>query len=74
MMKYEIFKEIVTEQFLSQMPDDFAKYTVEVNSVTKVNRTEDRLQLLPPDGVGRQVIPSVSINRMYEDYQRTKKK
>ena len=71
MMKYEIFKEIVTEQFLSQMPDDFAKYTVEVNSVTKVNRTEDRLQLLPTDGVGMQVIPSVSINRMYEDYQRT---
>lgn len=71
MMEYEIFKEIVKEQFLSQMPDDFAKYTVEINSVTKVNRTEDRVQLLPPDGINMQVIPSVSVNQMYEDYRRT---
>ena len=70
MMRYEIFKEVVAEQFLSQMPDDFANHKVEVNSVTKVNRTEDRLQLIPPDGTGVQVIPSISINQMYEDYQK----
>lgn len=70
MMRYEIFKEVVAEQFLSQMPDDFANHKVEVNSVTKVNRTEDRLQLIPPDGIGVQVIPSISINQMYEDYQK----
>ena len=71
MMKYEIFKEVVAEQFLSQMPAEFANHTVAVSSVTKVNRTEDRLQLLPPDGIVTQAIPSVSINRMYEDYQRS---
>lgn len=70
MMRYEIFKEVVAEQFLSQMPDNFANHKVEVNSVTKVNRTEDRLQLIPPDGIGVQVIPSISINQMYEDYQK----
>lgn len=71
MMKYEIFKEVVKERFLSQMPDDFSNHTVAINSVVKVNRTEDRLHLIPPDGVSMQVIPSVSINRMYEDYKRT---
>lgn len=70
MMKYEIFKEVVAEQFLSYMPDDFANHKVEVNSVAKVNRTEDRLQLFPPDGVDVQVIPSISINQMHEDYQK----
>lgn len=70
MMKYEIFKEVVAEQFLNQMPDDFANHRVEVNSVTKVNRTEDRLQLIPPDGMGVRVIPSISINQMYEEYQK----
>lgn len=69
MMKYDSFKEAVTEQFLSQMPDDFADYKVEVNSVIKVNRTEDRLQLLPPENIGVQTIPSISLNQMYEDYQ-----
>lgn len=71
MMQYEIFKEVVKERFLSQMPDDFSNHTVAINSVVKVNRTEDRLHLIPPDGVCMQVIPSVSMNRMYEDYQRT---
>lgn len=71
MMQYEIFKEVVKERFLSQMPDDFLNHTVAINSVVKVNRTEDRLHLIPPDGVSMQVIPSVSINRMYEDYKRT---
>lgn len=71
MMEYEIFKEVVKERFLSQMPYDFLNHTVAINSVVKVNRTEDRLHLIPPDGVSMQVIPSVSINRMYEDYKRT---
>ncbi|MBO5158819.1 MAG: hypothetical protein J6B94_04390 [Lachnospiraceae bacterium] len=71
MMQYEIFKEVVKERFLSQMPDDFLNHTVAINSVVKVNRTEDRLHLIPPDGVSIKVLPSISMNRMYEDYQRT---
>jgi len=69
MMKYEIFKEVAAEQFLDYMPDDFANHRVEVHSVTKVNRTVDNLELIPPEGRGMEAIPSLSINKMYEDYQ-----
>lgn len=71
MMNYEIFKEVVAEQFLSQMPDNFAEHEVRVTSVKKVNRVEDNLHLISPEGVSMQVMPTVSLNRMYEDYQRS---
>ena len=52
MMEYEVFKEIVKEQFLSYMPDDFANHTVNVHSVMKVNESVDKLELIPPKGSG----------------------
>ena len=68
MMEYEVFKEIVKEQFLSYMPDDFANHTVNVHSVMKVNQSVDKLELIPPKGSGGGAIPSLSIKGMYEDY------
>lgn len=71
MMEYEVFKEIVKEQFLSYMPDDFAKHTVNVHSVMKVNESVDKLELIPPKGSGGGAIPSLSIKGMYEDYMQS---
>ena len=68
MMDYEVFKEIVKEQFLSYMPDDFANHTVNVHSVMKVNESVDKLELIPPKGSGGGAIPSLSIKGIYEDY------
>ncbi len=71
MMKYEIFKEVVAERFLSQMPDDFANHTVSIQSVTEVNQIVDRLELIPPGGVHSESYPTLSVNKMYEQYQRS---
>lgn len=70
MMNYEVFKAIVAEQFLSYMPDEFAAHKVEIRSVVKVNQTVDKLEVVPPEGRKTQAIPSVSIEYMYERYQR----
>jgi len=71
MMEYEVFKEIVKEQFLSYMPEDFANHTVNVHSVMKVNESVDKLELIPPKGNGGGAIPSLSIKGMYEDYMQS---
>ena len=71
MMNYEIFKEVVKEKFLAHMPDEFANHTVVVHPVNKVNETLDGLSLQSPNGERRQISPTIYINRMYEDYQKT---
>lgn len=70
-MNYEIFKEIVAEQFLSFMPPEFANYTVEIRPFRKVNQTLDGLMLLPPEGSGEKAYPTMYLNHIYEDYQKT---
>ena len=69
-MNYEIFKEIVAEQFLSFMPPEFANHTVEIRPVKKVNQTLDGLTLLPPEGAGGKAHPTIYLNHIYEDYQK----
>lgn len=71
MMNYEIFKEVVKEKFLDHMPDDFANHTVVIHPVNKVNETLDGLSLQPPNGESRQISPTIYINHMYEDYQKS---
>lgn len=71
MMNYEIFKEVVKEKFLDHMPDDFANHTVVVHPVNKVNETLDGLSLQSPNGESRQISPTIYINHMYEDYQKS---
>lgn len=68
MMNYKMFKEIVKEQFLNYMPDDFKEHKVDIHSVNKVNQKLDGLSLIPPDNSERTVCPTIYINHMYESY------
>ena len=70
MMDYEIFKDVVTEKFLSYMPKDYQGMEVKVASVEKVNRKLDGLSLLLPDSE-RMISPTIYINDIYEEYLRT---
>lgn len=70
MMDYEIFKDVVTEKFLSYMPKDYQGMEVKVAPVEKVNRKLDGLSLLPPDSE-RMISPTIYINDIYEEYLRT---
>lgn len=70
MMDYEIFKDVVTEKFLSYMPKDYQSMEVKVASVEKVNRKLDGLSLLLPDSE-RMISPTIYINDIYEEYLRT---
>lgn len=63
MMDYEIFKDVVTEKFLSYMPKDYQGMEVKVASVEKVNRKLDGLSLLLPDSE-RMISPTIYINDM----------
>lgn len=70
MMTYEMFKEIVTEQFLSHMPAEFQDHKVVVEPVNKVNQTLDGLTLISPEQSDYKVSPTIYINHIYEDYLR----
>lgn len=69
MMDYEIFKDVVTEKFLSYMPKDYQGMEVKVALVEKVNRKLDGLQLLEN---GEKIdSPTIYINDIYDEYLRT---
>lgn len=68
MMNYETFKEIVAEQFVRYMPDDFENHKVKIYPVKKVNQTYDGLNLIPPDGMQETISPTIYVNEMYQDY------
>ncbi len=70
MMNYEIFKDVVTEKFLSYMPKEYQDMQVRVVPVEKVNRKLDGLDLRRQDGAGM-VSPTIYINNIYEEYLRT---
>lgn len=68
MMTYEMFKEIVTEQFLSYMPAEFQNHKVVVNPVNKVNQTLDGLTLMSPEKSDYKTAPTIYINQIYGTY------
>jgi hypothetical protein len=70
MMDYELFKDVVTEKFLSYMPKEYQGMEVKAAPVEKVNRKLDGLSLLPPDSE-RMISPTIYINDIYEEYLRT---
>lgn len=65
MMEYAIFKEVVKEQILEHLPEEFKGSTVDVHEVSKVNQVLDGLTVLKPS---RNSAPTVYINHLYEDY------
>lgn len=71
MMKYELFKEIVAEQFQQNMPKEFENHEIRIEQVDKVNQTLDGLTMIAPDSMGRTASPTIYINYMYEDYQKS---
>lgn len=71
MMDYEVFKEIVMEQFKNYMPENFKDFQLNVQPINKVNRTLDGLTLLPPEPRNYEASPTLYIDYMYEDYKKS---
>lgn len=69
MMNYEVFKEIAEQRMMSELPEGFEDYTIKVSSVSKINRKEDVLQLMPPKDGDMRIIPSISLEKIYRNYQ-----
>ncbi len=69
MMNYELFKELVAENFMSYMPTEYHGFSLDVHPVTKVNQTLDSLNLIPTDNSDWKVSPTLYINQMYKHYQ-----
>lgn len=65
MMDYRIFKEVMREQILEHLPEEFKGSTVDVRDVEKVNRTLDGMVVLKPTVDSA---PTVYLNHLYEDY------
>lgn len=68
MMDYEVFKEVVAEQFLSYMPPEFQSYKLDIKSVNKTNRIMDGLTLFGPENETFKASPTLYIENMYGEY------
>lgn len=68
MMDYKTFKGLVEEQFLCCMPEEYRDYRVKIKTVRKTNQTLDGLCLVPPEGEGRTVFPTIYVDHMYKSY------
>ena len=65
MMDYAIFKEVMREQILEHLPEEFKGSTVEVCDVEKVNVKLDGMVVLKPSVDSS---PTVYLHHLYEDY------
>ena len=70
MMNYEMFKEIAKEKFKGFLGADYEGMELNVRPVDKVNRSLDGISITDPN-VGTQVSPTLYLNDLYEQYQRT---
>lgn len=68
MMKYEIFKEVVSDTFQNYLPEEYRNMEMKVVSVNKVNRVLDGINLIGGSGE-RVVSPTIYINDMYDHYK-----
>ena len=68
MMDYEIFKELVAEQFLNYLPTEFKDFGVRLETVHKTNETLDGLAVVPPADRAGEAFPTVYVDHMYDDY------
>lgn len=67
MMNYELFKEVVQEEFLSYMPEKYQHMQVKIRPVNKVNKVLDGLSIIGPGKFS----PTMYVNYMYESYIQT---
>ncbi len=68
MMDYEIFKELVAEQFLNYLPAGFKDFGIRLETVHKTNETLDGLAVVPPADRAGEIFPTVYVDHMYDDY------
>lgn len=68
MMTYEIFKDVVSEEFKKYLPEQYKGMDMKIESVDKVNRQMDAINLLDPENK-RNVSPTIYINDMYDHYK-----
>lgn len=69
MMNYSLFKEQVAEHFGEFVPEHFSDYRVELYTDSRHRERTDKLALIPPRNKELQVIPTLSLNQLYEDYR-----
>jgi len=67
-MDYEIFKELVAEQFLNYLPAEFKDFGVRLETVHKTNETLDGLAVVSPADRAGEIFPTVYVDHMYDDY------
>jgi len=68
MMDYKMFKEIVAEQFLNYLPEEFKDYHLRIREIKKINQTLDGLYLSSSASPKPEIVPTIYVNHMYEDY------
>ncbi|MCI8484521.1 MAG: hypothetical protein HFH41_09295 [Lachnospiraceae bacterium] len=71
MMDYELFREVVPKIFMSYLPDEFARYSLRTDRTEKVNETLDALHLVLPSCPLDSLYPTVYLNHMYEEYEKS---
>lgn len=64
MMDYEVFREVVKENFLDYMPKKYQGMEVRVDSVQKINRKLDGMSLYSEGA--HSISPTIYISDMYK--------
>lgn len=67
-MDYFTFMRFVIEKLIDYLPEEYADYEVEHQTVLEINQMIDVVNIVAPGKRGGQIAPSISIFRMYEEY------
>jgi len=68
MMNYELFKEIVIENFKDYMPEEYKDGKVIIHQVIKVNQILECINLILYNNENISILPNIYISSMYEHY------
>ena len=69
MMKYDLFKKVVTERIKEYLPQSFTFYEVKQHTFYKTNEKLDCMTLVPEGGAGNIMCPNIYLNERYEDFK-----
>ncbi len=67
MMKYEMFKNLVTEKFRDYLPDQYKDMEMKIVSLNKINRVREGINLIDKNE-SVNISPTVYIDDMYAHY------
>ena len=69
-MDYKEFREMVKENFLSYLPEEYQNYSIEIVEKMKVNRKMDAIMVTPKVlSDGYNISPFLYVDHMYEAYK-----